>query len=248
MTQWDSKLPVLDQNQPSTPGNIYLEVLVKQRNAEGSTPLMRKILDVKTYQAGGFHHRKRKRTRANEPGYNTESDSGSILSCENGSRENQDGPRKKGWAFLQSLQAKEKLNIAPTPIELVGMFTDLYVSSIEILHYFVPWKYRFIALAQKEPRIRENILENAKTIVDLNTNNWKFEQIGKHVYDHNITYPEYPCWFACNGNVGTDYYNLCTSTMLYVTFIIQNNVCAPTSYFFSQDVSANINNAFNYIN
>ena len=201
-----------------------------------------------TYKTGGFHYCKRKGTAPNEPGYNSESDTGSVLSGENGPRENQDGPGKKGWTFLQSLQAKEKLNMAPTPIELAGMCTDLYVSSIEILHYFMPWKYRFIALAQKEPRIRENILENAKTIVDLNTNNWKFEQIGRHVYNHNTSYPEYPCYFACNGNVDTDYYNLCTSVMLYVTFIIQNNVCSPTSHFFSQDVSANVNNAYNYIN
>ena len=127
------------------------------------------------------------------------------------------------------------------------MCIDLYVSSIEILQYFVPWKYRFIALAQKEPRIRENILENSKTIVDLKTNNWKFEDIGRHVYTHNTSFPEHPCWFSCNGNVELEYYNLCTSAMLYVTFIIQNNVCAPNSHFFSQEVSANINNAFNYI-
>ena len=49
MSQWDSRLPVIDQNQPSTPGSIYLEVVVKQRNAEGTQSLMRKILDVKSH-------------------------------------------------------------------------------------------------------------------------------------------------------------------------------------------------------
>ena len=200
-----------------------------------------------TYKAGRLYDYKRKRTTADESGHHSEGDSATVLSSEDGQRENTDGSGKKGWQFLQAVQKKKKLNLAPSPIELSGMCIDLYVSSIEILQYFVPWKYRFIALAQKEPRIRENILENSKTIVDLKTNNWKFEDIGKHVYNHNTSFPRYPCWFSCNGNVELEYYNLCTSTMLYVTFIIQNNVCAPNSYFFSQDVSANINNAFNYI-
>ena len=124
-----------------------------------------------TYRSAGLHNYKRKRPTSNESRHHPEDSSGTIFSSETGSQQDEDGPAKPGWQFLQSLQAKEKLNVAQTALELSGMCTDLYVSSIEMLQYFVPWKYRFIALAQKEPRLRENVLENAKTIVDLNINN-----------------------------------------------------------------------------
>ena len=187
-----------------------------------------------TYRSSGLHNYKRKRPTDDEPGHHSEGGTGTIFTSETRSQQDEDRPTKSGWQFLQSLQAKEKLNVAPTAIELSGMCTDLYVSSIEMLHYFVPWKYRFIALAQKEPRIGENILENSKTIVDLNTNNWNFEKIGRHVYEHS--FPEYPCWFACSGNVTNDYYNLCTSLMIYMTFVMQNNLCSPVSNNFNGEV------------
>ena len=42
-------------------------------------------------------------------------------------------------------------------------------------------------------------------------------------------------------------HNLCTSLMIYMTFVIQNNLCAPMSNNFNGEVAANVNNAFNYI-
>ena len=200
-----------------------------------------------TYTSTGFYDNKRKRTASHESGHHTEDSAGSVFSSKTGSHQDEDRSTKPGWSFLQSIQAKEKLNVAPTALELSDMCTDLYVSSIEMLQYFLPWKYRFIALAQKEPRLRENILENARTIVDLNTNNWNFEKIGRHVFKHNTTFPEYPCWFSCNGNVSNDYYNLCTSLMIYMTFVIQNNLCAPICNNFNGEVGANVSNAYNYI-
>ena len=160
-----------------------------------------------TYQSTGLYNHKRKRPASNESGHHPEDSRGSVFSSQAGSQQDEDGPAKPGWQFLQQIQVKEKLNVAPTALELSGMCTDLYVSSIEMLQYFLPWKYRFIALAQKEPRLRENILENARTIVDLNTNNWNFDRIRKHVFIHNTSFPDHPCWFSCNGNVGNDYYN-----------------------------------------
>ena len=96
-------------------------------------------------------------------------------------------------------QKKTAVLIAPTPLEMASLAVELYVTSIEILENFKPWQHKFIKLALKEQRHRENVFQSTEVIVDLQTKNWTFDEIGRHVFLHNTLFPNMPCWFASSG-------------------------------------------------
>ena len=163
------------------------------------------------------------------------------------SEQNVDEERRSTFKRAIQLQKKTTILMAPTPLELASVSVELYVSSIETLENFLPWQQKFIKLALKEQRQRENVFQSAEVIVDLQTKNWSFDDIGFHVFKHNTLFPNNPSWFGSSGNPTNDYYNLCTSTMLYITSIAQNNVTPPKLDYCNALVPTNISNAYNYI-
>ena len=87
------------------------------------------------------------------------------------SNQNNDEERRSTFRRAIQLQKKTAILMAPTPIELASVSVELYVSSIETLENFVPWQQKFIKLALKEQRQRENVFQSAEVIVDLQTKN-----------------------------------------------------------------------------
>ena len=158
----------------------------------------------------------RARSRGMEPGLD-----GSTVNTNDHAIETQpgqDSAETRRSLLRRALQQKETtVLIAPTALELASLSVELYVTSIEILENFKHWQKKIIKLALKDQRLRENIFHSTEVIVDLETKYWKFEQIGRHVFQHNFLFPNHPCWFGSSGTPMKDYYNLCTSTMLYIT-------------------------------
>ena len=123
-----------------------------------------------TYSKGGIHP-VRKRTGAMELGMDgAEADAGDIG---NEAQSEQSADEERRSTFVRALQQKKTtILMAPTPLEMASLSVELYVSSIETLENFKPWQSKFIKLALKEQRQRENVFQSAEVIVDLQTKNW----------------------------------------------------------------------------
>ena len=160
----------------------------------------------------------------------------------------QDPVEERRATFVRALQEKKSaILMAPTPLQLASLCIELYVSSIETLENFKPWTSKFIKLALKDQRHRESVFQSTEVIVDLQTKNWTFEDIGMNVFAHNNFFPNNPVWFSSSGTPIDDFYNLCTSTMLYITSVAQNNLIPPKLDYCQALVPTNISNAYNYI-
>ena len=143
-----------------------------------------------SYSKGGLHQI-RKRKGAMEPGLDGTDADTNDHSTEDESEQSADEERRT--LLRRALQQKKKpILLAPTPLELSSLAIELYVTSIEILEYFKYWQQKFIKLALKEQRLRENIFQSSEVIVDLETKKWQFEDIGRHVFKHNNYFPSEP--------------------------------------------------------